>query len=58
MLLSGDAWLVHLERRRAPRHIRKTRTFATLFKEGSSKFIDNCAIPKTAQNKELSACVY
>jgi len=55
MLLSGDAWLVHNWSGDIYRVAAENSAIKYVIpKEGSSKFIDNCAIPKTAQNKELA----
>lgn len=55
MLLSGDALLVHNWSGDIHRAALENPNIAYVVpKEGSSKFIDNCAIPKTAQNKELA----
>ena len=55
MLLSGDAWLVHNWSGDIYRVASEDPNIKYVVpKEGSSKFIDTCAIPKTAQNKELA----
>ncbi|GAK55695.1 extracellular solute-binding protein, family 1 [Candidatus Vecturithrix granuli] len=55
MLLSGDAWLIHNWSGDVHRATLENSNITYVVpKEGSSKFIDNCAIPKTAQNKELA----
>jgi spermidine/putrescine-binding protein len=54
-LLSGDAWLVHSWSGDVYRVALENPDIKYVIpKEGSSIFIDNCAIPKTAQNKELA----
>ena len=55
MLLSGDAWLVHNWSGDIYRVTSENPNIKYVVpKEGGSKFIDNCAIPKSAQNKELA----
>ncbi len=55
MLLTGDAWLVHNWSGDIYRVAAENPNITYVIpKEGSSKFIDTCAIPKTAQNKELA----
>ena len=55
MLLSGDAWLVHNWNGDIYRVAAENPNITYVIpKEGTSKFIDNCAIPKGAQNKELA----
>ncbi|PID57226.1 ABC transporter substrate-binding protein [candidate division KSB3 bacterium] len=55
MLVSGDAWLVHNWNGDIYRVAAEDPTIHYVIpKEGTSKFIDNCAIPKKAQNKELA----
>ncbi len=54
-LVSGDAWLAHSWSGEVYRVALENPNIKYVIpKEGSSKFIDNCAIPKTAQNKELA----
>ncbi len=54
-LLSGDAWLVHNWSGDIYRvAVEDPNIKYSIPKEGSSRFIDNCAIPKTAPNKELA----
>lgn len=55
MLLSGDAWLAHNWSGETYRIAVEEPNIAYVIpKEGSSKFIDNCAIPKSAAHKELA----
>jgi spermidine/putrescine-binding protein len=55
LLLSGDAWLVHNWSGEVARiAVEDPNIKYTIPKEGSSKFIDNCAIPKGAPNAELA----
>lgn len=55
MLLSGDAWFVHNWNGDIYRVAAENPDIKYVVpKEGTSKFIDNCAIPKSAQNKELA----
>jgi spermidine/putrescine-binding protein len=55
MLLSGDAWLVHNWSGETYRiAIEDANIKYAIPQEGSSKFIDNCAIPKSAPHKELA----
>ncbi|PIE33012.1 ABC transporter substrate-binding protein [candidate division KSB3 bacterium] len=55
MLLSSDAWLVHNWIGDIYRVAAEDPNIKYVIpKEGSSKFIDTCAIPKTAQNKEFA----
>lgn len=54
-LVSGDAWLVHSWSGDVYRvALEEPNIQYVIPKEGSSMFIDNCAIPATAQNKELA----
>ena len=54
-LLSGDAWLVHNWSGDVYRVAAEDPNIKyAIPAEGSSKFIDNCAIPKSAPNKELA----
>jgi spermidine/putrescine-binding protein len=55
LLLSGDAWLTHNWSGDVYRvAVEDPNIKYVIPKEGSSKFIDNCVIPKTAPNKELA----
>lgn len=55
LLLSGDAWFVHNWSGDVYRvAVEDPNIKYVIPKEGSSKFIDNCAIPKSAPNKELA----
>lgn len=55
LLLSGDAWLVHNWSGEVARiAVEDPHIKYVIPKEGSSKFIDNCAIPKGAPHAELA----
>lgn len=55
MLLSGDAWLVHNWSGETYRiAMENPQVKYSVPKEGTAKFIDNCAIPKGAPHKELA----
>ena len=55
LLVSGDAWLVHNWSGETYRIAAEEPNIAyTIPKEGGSKFIDNCAIPKAAPHKDLA----
>ena len=55
MLVSGDAWFVHNWNGDIYRVAAENPAIKYVIpQEGTSKFIDNCAIPKGAQNKELA----
>ncbi len=54
-LVSGDAWLVHNWSGDTYRVAAEEPNIKYVIpKEGGSTFIDNCAIPETAQHKELA----